>query len=292
MIDWDDLRFFLAAARARSFAQAGAKLGADTATVSRRVMRLESGLKTTLFKRSSTGLQLTSAGQSLIQMAEETESRVSAISSIGQSEQSGVVRISAAEGFGTTILAPALAKLVAKNPGLTIHLAAQAGFLSPGNREADVAITLSPSSSPRVVVEPLADYSLGIYASADYLSRHGAPSRVEELATRTVVGYVDDLIYAPELRYLDELSAGLRPRLASSSIVAQREIIAMGGGIGVLPHFLAKGLKPVLRSVAIRRRFWLGIHKDVAETARVRIVRRWLADTIKGAANLLRPRSE
>lgn len=293
MIDWDDLRFFLAAARSRSFAEAGSKLAADTATVSRRVMRLEASLKTTLFKRSPAGLQLTSAGQSLLDLAEQTETSINAISSVGEKDLGGVVRISAAEGFGTTILAPALAELAMRSPNLTVHLAAQAGFLSPGNREADIAITLSAPHSSRVVAEPLADYALGLYASREYLSRRDPPENVKQLREHEMVGYVDDLIYAPELRYLEEILPGLRPRLASSSIIAQREIINTGGGIGVLPHFLASGLISVLgKEVSIRRRFWLGTHKEVADTTRIQTARRWLADTVKAAARRLRPRAD
>ena len=47
-----------------------------------------------------------------------------------------------------------------------------------------------------------------------------------DLSRFDIVGYIDDLIYAPELRYLDEVQPGLAPHVASSSIRAQREIIA------------------------------------------------------------------
>ena len=39
MFDWDDMRIFLAAARARSFGSAADRLTIDTATVARRVAR-------------------------------------------------------------------------------------------------------------------------------------------------------------------------------------------------------------------------------------------------------------
>ena len=65
MFDWDDLRVFLAAARAGSLAAAGQRLGIDTATVGRRIARLETALKSTLLTRSRAGLQLTAAGAQL-----------------------------------------------------------------------------------------------------------------------------------------------------------------------------------------------------------------------------------
>jgi DNA-binding transcriptional LysR family regulator len=104
------------------------------------------------------------------------------------------------------------------------------------------------------------------------------------------VGYVEDLIYAPELRYLDEIHPGLRPSLASSSIQAQREMIAAGGGIGVLPCFMAQGLATVLPDrVQLRRRFWIGAHRDVSDTSRVRALRHWLKELVATQKALLLP---
>src|SRR5690606_28173444 len=130
----------------------------------------------------------------------------------------GTVRISASEGFGASVLAPALPSLLAQRPGLRVELAAHAGFFSPSRREVDMAITLSPPPPHRLVVEPLTEYELGLFASAAYLAKAGAPAAVDELPRFPIVGYVDDLLYAAELRYLDEVLPGLKPNLASSSI--------------------------------------------------------------------------
>jgi DNA-binding transcriptional LysR family regulator len=193
----------------------------------------------------------------------------------------GTVRISTAEGFGTAVLASELPSLAQSRRGLRIELAATSGFLSPTRREVDMAITLSPPEAGRLVVEPLARYQLALYAAPEYLDRSGRPTEVEDIKALDLVGYVDDLLYAPELRYLDQVLPGLAPRLASSSIRAQQAIIAAGGGVGVLPGFMAEGLEPVLPDkVRIERRFWLSTHKDVHMTARMRVVRQWLQDVI------------
>jgi len=278
MFDWDDLRVFIAAAHAGSFGGASQRLGIDTATVSRRVARLESALKATLMIRSPGGLQLTAAGAQLMEVALDAESVMTAAGRIGQQDiVAGTVRISAAEGFGAAVMAPALPSLAAQRPNLRIELAANAGFLSPSRREVDMAVTLSPPNLSRLVVEPLTPYQLGLYAAPAYLKRASTPAHVEDLSRHAIVGYVDDLLYAPELRYLEEISPGLTPHLASSSIQAQRAIIAAGGGIGVLPCFLAEGLAPVLwPQVRIERRFWLSTHQEIHGTARMRAVRAWL----------------
>lgn len=291
MFDWDDLRIFLAAARAGSLALAAQRLGVDAATVSRRLARLETALKSTLMVRSPSGLQLTATGAQLLDTALEAESAMAAAANVTRPDTvAGAVRISASEGFGGAMLAPALPALLTEHPGLRVELAASSGFLSPSRREVDMAITLSPPDSSRLIVEPLTSYQLALYAAPEFLARSGAPTSVDDLGRTDMVGYVDDLIYAPELHYLDEIRPHLGPRLASSSIRAQRDMIAAGGGVGVLPCFLAEGLVRVLpEAVLIERRFWLSTHREVHGSARLRAVRRWIKDLCQHSARRLSP---
>ena len=290
--DWDDVRIFMAAARAGSLTAAARRLGIDQATVGRRIARLETSLSCTLLTRSPSGLQRTAAGNRLFEAGLDAETAMLAAARTDDTEASaGAVRISASEGFGVSILAPALTDLRRQQPGLTIELAASSsGFLSPSRREVDMAVTLSAPADPRLSVEPLTDYQLALYASSAYLAAAGEPDSLQALGAHDLTGYVEDLIYAPELRYLDEIASGLRPAIASSSIRAQYEIIAAGGGIGVLPCFLARGLRPVLTGeVMITRRFWISTHTDVAGLARMRAVRRWLFDLVEQRRTTLLP---
>ena len=289
--DWDDLRIFLAAARTGSLGGAAERLGVDAATVGRRIARLEASLKSTLLVRSRTGLQLTAVGSQLIDAASEAEVAMErAARTVSRDVVAGTVRISASEGFGTAVLAPALPGLAKQRPGLRVELAATSGFLSPTRREVDMAITLSAPDAHRLVVEPLTNYQLALYAAPAYLERHRAPAKVADLASHEVIGYVRDLIYAPELRYLEEISPGLAPTLASSSIQAQKAMISAAGGIGVLPCFMAEGLVRVLADeVLLERRFWLSTHAEVHETARMRTVRHWLKALVEQNHERLAP---
>jgi DNA-binding transcriptional LysR family regulator len=291
MFDWDDLRIFLAAARAGSLAAAGQKLGIDTATVGRRIARLETALKATLLVRSRAGLQLTAAGAELLATGIEAEDAMERAARVAHPDVvAGTVRISTAEGFGSAVIAPALPALAAQRPGLRVELAASAGFLSPSRREVDMAITLSAPVAHRLVVEPLTRYQLALYASPAYLARRGAPTSPEDLRNHQIVGYVADLIYAPELNYLDEICPGLTPTLASSSIRAQMEMVVAGGGIGVLHCFMAEGLTRVLADeVLVERRLWLSTHSDVHETTRMRVVRHWLQGLVAEKQRQLAP---
>ena len=111
------------------------------------------------------------------------------------------------------------------------------------------------------------------------------------LTRQRLVGYVPDLIYAPELRYLAEVDERLEPAIRSSSITAQGRLIASGAGCGILPCFLGDatpGLVRLLRDeVAIERGFWLVVHRDMRRVARVEAFISWLRKTVADAQELL-----
>ncbi|MEM6851853.1 MAG: LysR family transcriptional regulator [Pseudomonadota bacterium] len=286
MYHWDDLRFFLAAATARSLTEAARALNTDAATVSRRVSRLEAAVQSTLFIRSPKGLRLTASGQRLYADCAHVQKAVQGIRNPADAHNlGGTVRISASEGFGVAILAPAIAALHKEKPTLKVELAANAGFLSAAQREVDIAVTLNAPNAARLLVEPLTDYRLGLFAAEAYLQANLRIRSVRDLAGHRIVGYVEDQIYAPELRYLDEIHPDLQASVASTSIEAQRAMVSCGAGVGVLPLFLAEGLVTVLPTkVSLTRRFWLSTHKEVAETARVRFIRNWMKDLVARAA--------
>lgn len=275
--DWDDLRFFLAVARAGRLTVAARRLGADHATVSRRITALETALKAKLFERRPQGYALTDQGERLLAKAEAMETEaLSASSEIGGADLalSGAVRIGAPDGFATMFLAPRLTKLSAAYPELEIQLIAMPRLLSLSKREADIAITLNPPKEGKIVARKLVDSTLGLFASPDYLKSAPPVRTREDLFDHRIVGYIDDLIYTPELDYLDDIVKGLRAHVQSSSVVAQMNAAVAGAGIAVIHHFMAHDeprLVPVLPDeVRLSRSFWLIVHSDLKDVARVR----------------------
>ncbi|MEJ1968266.1 MAG: LysR substrate-binding domain-containing protein [Rhizomicrobium sp.] len=211
---------------------------------------------------------------------------------VGTAAVAGRVRISTSEGFGTAILSPAVARLVVQRPAVQLEIVADSGFLSAAIREVDLAITLAAPQDKRLAVEHLTDYRLGLYASAGYLSERGEPGKASDLTGHTLVGYIDDLLYANELRYLDEILPELKPSVASSSIRSQLEMVRAGVGIAVLPCFMADaeggGLTRLLRKTAtITRTFWMSARRDVQQTVRVRRVRNWVHQTIASKRQII-----
>ena len=121
-----------------------------------------------------------------------------------------------------------------------------------------------------------------LYGAADYLAARGTPQRIEALGEHSLIGYVPEFIYSPELDYLGEIGAGLEPRLRSTSINIQHRLIAGGAGIGVLPAFIGDRdptLVPVLaEDRQILRSFWLVAHADTRGLARIEAVIQLLKD--------------
>lgn len=291
MFDWDDLRIFLAVARTRRIAPAARTLGIDTTTVGRRLTRLSAQMGAALFESAGGEQRLTERGNALFAHAETIES--AALAAMGEvtgasGSLAGDVRLSVAEGFATFVLAPAIPAFHRSHPDIRLDLVTASGFLNPSRREADMAVMLARPRRGRLVAEKLGDYRLGLYAAPTYLADHPAPESVEDLGSHSLIGYVPEFIYAPELDYLGEIGAGLEPKLRSTSINVQHRMIAAGTGIGVLPAFIGDhdpALVPVLASEAeIRRSFWLVTHSDMRRLARIEAVAAWLRERAKDLA--------
>lgn len=285
-IQWNDYQDFLAIARAGQLSRAAARAGVDATTMGRRLRRIEQRLGQTLFEQTREGQVLTEAGEALLAHVEAMQRAAERISEQPNGQQlSGLLRISVSEGFGNWFVARHLHDFVARYPNLTVDLAATSGFLSPSKRETDVAVLLARPRAGPVVARKLSDYRLRLYASADYLARHGRPESRDALASgHRLVGYIPDLLYAPELRYLDEIDPRLAAGVRSSSINAQYRLIQSGAGIGVLPRFMGDGdplLAPLLDGFEITRTFWMVTHKDTRQLQRVRVFGAWLAETVR-----------
>ncbi len=281
--NWDDLRIFVSVARHTSLEAASAVLKQDPTTLGRRVRRLEEQLGVALLERSRKGYALTPEGETLYNEAEQVEFMIADVQKTiggGAQQTMGTVRISVTEAFGNVVIAPALHELLAGYPGLNIELVANSGFLSVAKREADMAVLLSRPTRGRLKVRKLSDYTLQLYATPQYLKQHGTPKSTEEIQHHTLIGYVDDLIYSPSLRYYDDVGPGLTPSLTSSSLLAQKQLACSHCGIAMLPKFVGErepDLTLVLpEEVSISRTFWLAVHEDIAEHARIRAVTNFL----------------
>lgn len=279
-MDWSDLPIFLAVARTGQLAKAAQALEIDATTAGRRLRRLEKSVGERLFEQGADGQSLTAAGERLLTHAREMERAAAAI---GRREPGGpvrgTVRVSVSEGFGTWFVSRHLGSLADAHPGLSVDLVASSGFLSPSRRETDVAVLLARPRRGPLITRKLADYSLRFYAAKAYLDAGAPLDQPADLRDHRLIGYVPDILYAPELRYLDEVPGAHEPQLRSSSINAQFRMATYGAGVAVLPCFIgdsSSALTRVLPEIVLRRSFWLVTHEETRHFPQVAAFVDWL----------------
>jgi DNA-binding transcriptional LysR family regulator len=286
-MNWDDVRIFLAVARAGQFLGAARRLELNHATVSRRIAALEEALRAKLFRRLTTGSELTPAGTRFLDIAERMEADMIAARSTlaGEGDDiSGTVRIGAPDGFGVAFLAKHLGSLTAAHRELTIQLVPVPRSFSLSRREADIAITVERPTEGRLVAGKLVDYTLGLFASRAYADANGLPKSAAELKNHTLIGYVPDLIVSPSLDYDAEFSPEWRSAFAISSALGQAEAVRAGAGIGILHTFIARSmpdLMPVDIVAPIRRAYWLVYHESVRPMRRVQLVASYITKAVE-----------
>ncbi|MFU0507729.1 LysR family transcriptional regulator [Pseudaminobacter sp. NGMCC 1.201702] len=285
-MNWDDVRIFLAVARAGQILGASRRLELNHATVSRRVAALEETLKTKLFRRLTTGSELTAAGERFLNVAERMEAdMITARAEIAGDghDIAGTVRIGAPDGIGVAFLAPRLGRLTGIHRDLKIQLVPVPRSFSLSRREADIAITVERPTEGRLIASKLVDYTLGLFASRAYAAENGLPQTAAELTAHRLIGYVPDLVASPSLDYAAEFSPDWNAGFSISSSLGQTEAVRAGAGIGMLHTFIARAipeLLPVPAAPPIRRAYWLVYHESMRPLRRIQAVAEFITREI------------
>ena len=286
-MDWDNVRVFLAVARAGQFMAAARHLRIDHATVARRMSALEGSLKARLLDRRTTGISLTAAGQRFLAAAERIETEMlhtQAELTDRDVELSGTVRVGAPDGLSTYYLARRFAALADRFPAITVQLVPTPQVVPVSKRDVDIAIVLDKPEAGRLVTRKLTDFSLGIFGSADYLDRRGEPATTADLLRHRWVGYVEEYSYSPSLGYLAELCGGTAIAFQCASAIGQLEAVRAGAGLGVLHDFIVDGDQALIRVMPDRRAirsYWVVEHEDTRGIGRIRAVHDFIVGTIE-----------
>ena len=294
-MDWDDLRIFLAIARAGTVLEAARQLELDHSTVSRRLANLEARLAIRLFNRAGRRLSINTAGTQLMRTAERLEATLLSDLAVLESMQGsrvGTVRIGVPEGLGVGYIAGRLGTLAEAYPEIALELVALPQNYSLAAREVDIAITLDRPEFGNIAVRKLTDYALQFFGTESYFGRHGCPSDVSELASHRLCGYIPQLLYTPLLDYLVFDGVRLNPTLKSTSVVAHVEMVGSGAALGMLPVFMCAGdraLSPILDEARITRSYWLTVHDDLRGVERIRLITEALAQMARQDRALFLP---
>jgi DNA-binding transcriptional LysR family regulator len=286
MIDWEDIRHFLAVAQSGTLSGAARSLKVDHATASRRLAALEAALDVRLVDRLPRSCRLTSVGKQVLERAKEMETGAHGIARLAKAAHAplvGRVTLSAPPVLVTHLLVEHLARFRAQYPDIRLSLSAQGQQISLSRREADVAVRLVRPDEAGSVTRKVGAMAFGLYAHRSY-AHLAAPERWQFIA------FDQNFADMPQQRWLLGI-AGDRPVACELNHISEH-LIAVRAGLGVagLPCFIGDRDHDLVRIGADVRPFardiWLLVHRDLRKNSAVRAVMDFVSDVISENRNL------
>lgn len=273
-LDWNDLRYVLALARHGSLSATARLLKVNHATVARRIAALENSLGMTLFERRARGYVPTPAAAPVLQAAEQIEAPLLRLARLGDASAgdriSGTVRITCTEGVASHCVAPQLAGLRQRWPGLQIELAVEHRSLSLARREADIAIRWARPKTGELYTSRLGGVPYRLYRNPAATDRNA------------VAAFDESLAEIPESLWLKK--SGLAQTIRSNSMIPLVAAARAGACAVLLPEYIGRQyaeLVPDPGKPPVTRELWLVLHRDLRNTPRIRAVADYLAAEIR-----------
>ena len=296
MLDWDDLRFFLALSRHGSLSAAAKVLHVAQSTVGRRLTSLEASLGVRLLNRTPDGYVPTLAGHDVREQAERVEAQTLSLQrSVGgrDTRLAGLVRVTCAETVATHILAPCFATLDNQHPDLMIELIPNPRELSLSMREADISVRLKRSDQHDLVVRRIGSIAFGLYASPGYLARHSSLNPHDGCPGHFLIAQLEDIQDATQTGWLTDFAPCARVAMQTSSHEAAVLAAVHGGGLACLARFRADhetGLTRLATPLPIPGAgVWLLVHRDNRQTPRIRVALTTITECMRKHLDALNP---
>jgi DNA-binding transcriptional LysR family regulator len=292
---WDDLRVFLAVARAGSLSAASRVIGQTQPTLGRRLRALEGAVGAKLFQRSADGFILTDEGAGILAHVERMEAEALSVDRLiaGQAaELTGMLRVSTSEWFGSHVLAPIFARFTRRHPRVALELTTETRLLSLARREADLVLRFRRFEESDVVARKVTHVDFGVYASTSYFKRLGAPLRGGGDG-HALITMDEALATLADVAWLRRMLPRAHVAGRSNSRDVQAALCVAGGGIAVLPRYLCdakRGLKRLdLGEPPPGRDIWAGYHHDMRRLPRLRALLDHMGTELDAMAAVLAP---
>lgn len=239
----DAMRLFVRVADAGSFSRAAADLELGQPTVSRRIQDLEASLGTTLFQRTTRALSLTEAGERFYRRASDilTEYDEAEAEARGlEHSPVGLLRVSCSHSFGRRVVAPAVPGFLAAYPSIRFDLISDDALTDLVTDGVDIAFRLGEMRDSRLMAKKVGEAAQVLWASPDYIARHGAPNHPDDLKEHNAVVFRHTRQTVWELRRGEDIfEARVDGPFRASSGETLLEAAAGGLGIFLAPAWLA-----------------------------------------------------
>ncbi len=283
MDNWDEVRTAYQVARMGTVSGAAEVLGVHHATVIRHVDAIEARLGVKLFQRHARGYTPTEAGQDLMRVAQATDDQLNQMAGRlkGHGDDvSGELVVTSLISMAPQVV-PVLAGFQRRHPDLMVRYLTGDRLFRLEYGEAHVAIRAGAApNQPDNVVQPFHSQTIALYASRDYVARHGRPANPEEFAGHSFVGRDDENSRAPFDRWLRARVAPEAIRFRSTDARATTEAILAGAGIGFIACWDAARYDDLVQIMAPREEWsgalWLVTHVDLHRTTKVQAFLKYL----------------
>jgi len=184
--DLSDLGAFMAVAEARSFTRAAAKLGTSQSALSHTIRRLEARLGVRLLTRTTRRVVPTMAGDALLGTLtpafDSIEAQLSALSALRE-RPAGSVRITASEHAASTVLWPALNRLLPAYPDINVELSIDSALVDIVSGRFDAGVRIGEAVAKDMIATRIGpDLRMAIVGSPEYFMNHPTPSTPQDLA--------------------------------------------------------------------------------------------------------------
>jgi DNA-binding transcriptional LysR family regulator len=296
MIDWDDIRYFLAVARRGSITSAARDLGVNHSTVSRRIAAFEQNLGVRLFDRLATGYALTPAGQEMVPSAQRMEEEALGLDRrlYGRdTELSGVLRVTTAGTFVNPFLMEQVERFLKEYPGIDLDLVVSTDLANLHAREVDVAIRATLNPPDTLVGRRIGRLTATLYARSDFVAP-GEPGAPQSARSPDVIAFQEGPRDFTTASWFLDVYPNARTRIRLNNIDAAYQAILAGVGLGMLPCHMGD------TDVRLRRLppyhlepvfdLWLLTHADLRRTAKVRAFINFMANAIMPHKDLIEGR--
>lgn len=293
MMNWEDMRYFLAVARKGSVSGAAKVLGVNHSTVSRRITAFEKQLGVRLFERLPGAFVTTAAGEDILTAAEHMEDEVAGAERriLGQDTRlGGVIRVTAPDSVINKLLMPDFAAFLSAYPDIELQIVASDNPMNLNKREADVAIRVTDHPPENLIGRRLLKLAHAVYGSTEYLACHPEVTAKDP----DVLTWLTQDDGANKPKWLADNFSQARARSRMDSPLVLVEAAKAGIGMAQLACFIGD-TEPNLRRVpgAVAETgwdLWILTHSDLRATVRVRTFINFMVAAINRHRDLLEGR--
>jgi DNA-binding transcriptional LysR family regulator len=286
--DWNDLRYFLAAARAGTLSGAARALGVRHTTISRRLTALEGTLGVSLVVRRPHGIEITPLGQKLLPLGDDVERAMQALTAFVRSGKNRV-RLALPSGF-SSLVGESMAAFHRAHPDINLELTSGSRPVDLQHGEADLAVRIGTVADDSLIAQKLCVSGWSIYASQRYLDSHPTPIDPRQLAGHEIIGFHASLAGVPGAKWIEAHGAGATTVFRVAEMTEMLAAALSGAGLAVMPCMLAEAEPQMVRlapDILGSHPVWLVYRREIGAEAPVRAVIRFVASVIKDHAALI-----